>query len=169
MIYISCIKIFQNGKAPQSVSTDGGDTWIRTPSQFPSISSGRRFTLLRLRYSPELGEYPGVAPILFIGFASDGFMGKSGEGTIVPIEGLFAAISFDEGKTWEKRHRRVISNLRGKAELDLVIAPWQRTHTLGVDRGQGEGYMTATQTPDGLIHITDAKIVYTFNLAWILE
>ena len=125
--------------------------------------------MLRLRYSPELDEYPGIAPILFIGFASDGFMGKNVEGKIVPIEGLFAAISFDEGKTWEKRHRRVISNLRGKAELDLVIAPWQRMHTLTLDRGQGEGYMTAIQTPDGLIHITDGKIVYTFNLGWILE
>ena len=125
--------------------------------------------MLRLRYSPEQDDFPGRTPILFIGFASDSFIGKNVDGKIVPIEGLFAAISFDEGKTWEKRHHRVISNLRGKAELDLVIAPWQRMHTLGVDRGQGEGYMTATQTPDGLIHITDGKIVYTFNLGWILE
>ena len=29
--------------------------------------------------------------------------------------------------------------------------------------------MTATQTPDGMIYLSDGKIVYNFNLAWLME
>ena len=33
--------------------------------------------------------------------------------------------------------------------------------------GQDEGYFSVTQTPDGAIYLTDGKIVYSFNLAWL--
>jgi formylglycine-generating enzyme len=160
--------LYFNGRAPQSISTDGGYTWKRSPSVFPSISSGERFMLLRLEYSSGYSGAAGSTPILFIGFASDGFRAKNGEGNIEAIEGLFAAVSFDEGKTWPENYRRVLSNLQGNEKLQVHTAPWQRIEAISKNVGQSGGYMTATQTPDGDIFVTDGNIIYTFNLAWIL-
>ena len=53
--------------------------------------------------------------------------------------------------------------------MEFEIAPWQRTNTLTKINGQEEGYISATQTPDGIIYLTDGKIIYSFNLAWILQ
>lgn len=158
-----------DGKAPQSISTDRGHTWQSTASVFPPISSGKRFVLLRLEHSPEVGEYPGVAPILFIGFADGEFRAKNGEGNMDQIEGMFAAVSFDEGKSWPEQYRRVMSHMTGDQTMDLLSAPWQRTDVIDINTGQEGGYMTATQTPDGNIILTDGNIVYTFNLAWIVQ
>jgi formylglycine-generating enzyme required for sulfatase activity len=157
------------GKAPKSISIDGGYTWKRAPSPFPSISTGQRMTLLRLRYSavpPGFGE---TAPILFTGFASDSIRAKDGEGRLNYVSGLYAALSFDEGRTWPEEYRKVISNQSGRDTLRLNIAPWQRSTLLSCRKGQHEGYMSSEQTPDGTIYLTDGKIVYSFNLKWLLQ
>ena len=60
--------------------------------------------------------------------------------------GLFAAVSYDEGKTWP--HRRLLAP-EGKASAD------------------GYGYLAATQTRDGRIQLVTSKDHYVFNLAWI--
>jgi hypothetical protein len=161
--------LYFGGKAPQSISYDGGITWERSPTVFPSISSGRRFSMIRLKYSLEMMEYPGAVPILFVGFAGDGFKARNGEGEVEEIEGMFAAVSFDEGKTWKLEHRRVLSNLKGDQLRELDTAPWQRTNIISRNAGQEGGYMIATQTPDGMIHLTDGKLVYQFNLKWIID
>ena len=31
------------------------------------------------------------------------------------------------------------------------------------------GYLCATQTPDGIIHLLSSRLHYRFNLAWLLE
>jgi formylglycine-generating enzyme required for sulfatase activity len=157
-----------DGKAPQSISYDGGDTWERSPTVFPSISSGRRFSMIRLRYTPEQEEYPGVVPILFVGFADEGFPARNGEGAIEEIKGMYAAVSFDEGKTWKVEHRRVLSDLQGDSTMELHTAPWQRTDVISRNTGQDGGYMIATQTPDGMIYLTDGKLVYQFTLPWVI-
>lgn len=159
---------YYDGKAPQSISYDRGHTWERSPSVFPSISSGKRFSLLRLRYSNPPAAYAGSSPILFTGFADGKFMARNGDGSIEAIEGLFVAVSFDEGQTWEVPHRRVMSNLKGDETMVLHSAPWQRDDVISSNRGLEGGYMIATQTPDGMIYLTDGNIIYTFNLAWIL-
>lgn len=158
-----------DGKAPQSISYDGGHTWERSASVFPGISSGKRFSLIRLRYSPEVPAYPGVAPILFTGFGDGEFLARNGEGNIEAIEGLFVAVSFDEGLTWETGHRRVVSDLEGDESMVLHSAPWQRDDLITRNKGLEGGYMIATQTPDGMIHLTDGNIIYSFNLAWVIE
>lgn len=158
-----------NGMAPQSISTDGGHTWSREASVFPAIGTGRRMTLTRLHFSADHPLYPGKKPLLFTGFAPDGIQAKDGEGVLNTVKGLYAALSFDEGKTWPVAFRRVISDLEGNEELEFEAAPWQRTHTLTRSEGQEDGYMTATQTPDGMIYLSDGKIVYSFNLAWLME
>lgn len=156
------------GKAPQSISYDGGNTWERSASVFPAISSGKRFSLIRLRYSPGEQSYPGVEPILFTGFADGEFLARNGAGDIEAIEGLFAAVSFDEGRTWKVGHRRVISDLEGDETMVVHSAPWQRDDLITRNKGLEGGYMIATQTPDGVIWLTDGNIIYSFNLAWVI-
>ena len=158
-----------DGLAPQSVSVDGGYTWTRSASVFPAIGTGQRMTLTRLRYSDDHPEFPGKKPLLFTGFAEDGIQGRDGIGLMNTIHGLYAALSFDEGATWPAEYRRVISNMGVNEFYEFEAAPWQRTHEISRTTGQWDGYMSATQTPDGMVYLTDGKIVYNFNLAWLME
>lgn len=158
-----------DGKAPKSISTDGGNTWTRSASIFPAIGSGRRLTLTRLSYSAEHPLHPGVKPLLFTGFADNGIQAKDGDRKINTVKGLYAALSFDEGNTWPAEYRRVISNMEVYEEMDIVVAPWQRDARITRRQGQEEGYMSVTQSPDGMIYLTDGKMVYSFNLAWLME
>ncbi len=158
-----------DGKAPQSISFDDGHTWERSPTVFPSISSGQRFSLLRLRFATHTPEFSKGSPILFSGFAQGDFKARNGEGEIESISGLFVAISFDDGVSWDVMHRRVLSNLTGDSTSMLTIAPWQADNLLSRKDGQEGGYITSTQTPDGMIHVTDGKLIYSFNLAWVIQ
>jgi hypothetical protein len=157
------------GKAPKSISTDGGRSWVRSASVFPSIRSGQRMAFVPLYYSKNSKKTVGDYPILFVSFANDSILAKDGEGNQNEVSGLFVSVSFDQGKTWPSEYRKVISDLKGNEKLEIEIAPWQRKNTLTKIKGQEEGYMSGTQTPDGLIYLTDGKIVYSFNLAWVLE
>jgi hypothetical protein len=160
---------YYSGKAPKSISVNGGNTWTRSASVFPSISSGQRFALLKLRYSKRQIESKERSPILFAGFANDSILAKDGEGKISYVSGLYAALSFDNGTTWPEKYRKVVSNLKGRETLNVTQAPWQRKDILSSTHGQKEGYLSAMQTPDGIIFLTDGKIVYSFNLAWLLQ
>jgi hypothetical protein len=60
--------------------------------------------------------------------------------------GLYAAVSYDEGKTWPDR--RLLAP-EGKANAD------------------GYGYLAATQTRDGRIQLITSQNHYVFNLAWL--
>ena len=60
--------------------------------------------------------------------------------------GLYAAVSYDEGKTWPDR--RLIA-AEGKTTADI------------------NGYLAITQTRDGRIQLITSKDHYVFNLAWI--
>jgi len=160
---------YYDGKAPQSISVDRGKTWSRSASIFPSIKSGQRFTLLKLRNSEVSKQKRTETPILFTGFANDSIRAKNANGEMDYIHGLYAAMSFDGGKTWPENFRRVVSQVKGNNEEEITVAPWQRKNKLTNVHGQKEGYMSVTQTPDGKIFLTDGKIVYTFNLAWLTE
>jgi len=160
--------VYYGGKAPKSISYDGGRTWQRAPSPFPSISSGKRFELLRLKYSPKSDTSTNNVPLLFIGFADGAFLARNGAGEVEAVEGLFAAVSLDAGSTWPPMHRRILSDRTGDEVEVLHIAAWQRSSTISRTAGQKEGYMSAIQTPDGMVYLTDGNIVYNFNLAWIM-
>lgn len=144
------------GVLPKSISTDGGYTWDRSATELPSISTGRRVSLIRLDYSDK-------KPLMMTSFGD--LEAKDANGKSALVSGLYAALSFDEGKTWPAKYRRIISDNSG----DIEIAPWQVKARLTQTNGQGEGYMCATQTPDGLIYLTDGKIVYSYNYAWLMQ
>ena len=60
--------------------------------------------------------------------------------------GLFAAVSYDEGKTWPDRR---------------LLAPE------GKDIADSYGYLAATQARDGRIQLITSKDHYVLNLTWI--
>jgi len=146
-------------RMPCSISRDGGATWETSPTEFPPIASGQRLVLLRLREgplmlvsftdSPKLKEKVGME-----------FRGKDGK-TFTGY-GMFAAISYDNGKTWPVR--RLISD---GAEKDLDGGAWTREFHMDSSHAEPRGYLACVQTPDGVVHLLSSRLHYRFNLSWI--
>jgi hypothetical protein len=86
-------------------------------------------------------------------------------GTERQVFGMFAALSFDEGKSWPVR--RLITDGGPGRELD----GGGNTGKFVMDESRAEprGYLAATQTPDRLIHLISSKQYYVFNLAWLKQ
>lgn len=138
------------GFAPLSRSTDFGKSWTYSASPFPPILSAQRSVLMRLR----------EGPLLFIGFTDSSTSVRAKTARGIPFGdakggshlgiGTFAAISYDDGKTWS--NRKLIPNWFKK--------PW---------KSRTSGYLSCVQTPDGLIHLVSSSHYYRFNLAWLKE
>ena len=146
-----------DGQMPMSISKDMGQNWTYTASEFPPLSSGQRLILRRLQQGP----------ILFVSFTArkKGMMMRDRAGRERQVFGMFAALSFDEGTTWPVK--RLVTDGGPARELDgggntgkFVMDP---THA------EPRGYLAATQTPDGLIHVISSKQHYVFNLAWLRQ
>lgn len=133
-----------DGRMPQSVSGDGGRTWRHAAGPFPGIGPAQRFALLRLR----------EGPLLLVSFT----MGA----------GLFAALSDDDGRTWPARR------LLSPGDASFAVGPYFGAKvarppvvTTTPTQGEREGYLAATQTPDGVIHLLSSRLHYRFNLPWL--
>jgi hypothetical protein len=76
---------------------------------------------------------------------------------------MYAALSFDEGKTWPVK--KLVTPGGPAREMDGL----GNTHEFTMDETHAEprGYLAATQTPDGVIHLISSALHYRFNLAWI--
>jgi len=155
------------GTMPQSISNDKGQTWSFSKSEFPPITWIQRLVLLRLESSqPALDpERLGRKPILLISFANEGMAGADAAGRAATIHGTYAALSWDDGKTWPIK--RVLSDVKSGSK-DYVMGPWSKKFTLDPTHGQPQAYWAATQTPDGIIHLTDGRLYYAFNVAWLI-
>ena len=129
-------------KMPMSVSSDEGETWTVTPSCFPPIRGGQRLVLMRLR----------EGPILLVSFDNTGS----------PWRGMFASLSYDEGETWTEGKL-----LTDGIERCLDGGAWTGTFTMDASHAEPKGYLAATQTPDGTIHLISSKNHYRFNLKWL--
>lgn len=146
-------------RMPMSLSTDLGRTWAYSASPFPPIGGGQRLVLMRL---PE-------GPLLLVSFTctgrenarSRGMEFPRADGTTFKGHGLFAAISDDEGKTWPLR--KLITP--GKGDFDG--GAWTGKFTATPDNAEHAGYLAATRTPDGTIHLISSALHYRFNLAWL--
>ena len=103
--------------------------------------------------------------MLLISIAREGIEGRDANGEDTTIHGTFAALSWDEGETWPIK--RVLSDVRSGSQTHFM-APWDRTFTLDATHGQPHSYWAATQTPDGIVHLSDSRLHYAFNLAWLL-
>ena len=153
------------GRMPQSVSDDGGKTWRYAPGPWPPISGGQRLVLLRLRQGP----------LLFCSFTdasrnlSDAddlsglrFPDEAG-GAAFTGYGLFAAVSLDEGETWPVRKLLTASG----PGREYHGGAWTRAFVMDAAHAEPRGYLAATQTPDGTVHLVSSALHYRFNLAWL--
>ena len=130
-------------KMPVNYSSDLGETWQWGVSEFPVVSSVQKPAMLRLK----------EGPIVLCSFTDQwrnwknrqGLRFRSNDGDYTGY-GLFAAVSYDEGKTWPDRR---------------LLAPSGKTIA------DGYGYLAITQTRDGRIQLITSKDHYVFNLDWI--
>ena len=143
-------------RMPVSFSSDMGQTWTYHASAFPPIGSGQRLVLMRLR----------EGPILLVSFDN--------EPPLVPVDpkkaavapprprGMFASLSYDEGETWTAP--KVLTDGSG---TELEGGAWTGRFVLDAYHSEPKGYLAATQTPDGIIHLISSKNHYRFNLGWL--
>ena len=146
-----------DGHMPQSDSGDLGKTWTHAESPFPPIGGGQRLVLRRLR----------EGPLLFVSFAREtepvAVEVEDSSGTRRRIFGLFAALSYDGGKTWPKI-RVVGSDPKPPQTVESMNG---QTFELSRSRGEPRGYLTATQGANGVIHLISSWNHYAFNLKWL--
>ncbi|MFC5456021.1 SUMF1/EgtB/PvdO family nonheme iron enzyme [Prosthecobacter fluviatilis] len=146
-------------KTPISYSSDLGKTWSYAASEFPAISSVQRAVMIRLKeggillcsFTDQWRDWKNRKGMMFASKAGE-FKGY----------GMFAAVSFDEGKSWPVR--RLITP-GGKEQsvngIDRVM------FTLSDTMAEPCGYLSATQTRDGNIQLITSKNHYVLNLAWL--
>ena len=152
-----------NGRMPMSLSCDMGRSWTYSPSEFPPINGGQRLVLMRLR----------EGPLLFVSFTDssdrrgkpEGMLFRDASGKERRGHGMFAAVSFDEGKTWPVR--KLVTP--GGPPQKLDDGEWTRGLVMDPDRTEPKGYLAATQTPDGVIHLVSSALHYEFNLTWLKQ
>ncbi len=146
-----------NGRMPMSISEDMGRTWTYSASEFQPISGGQRLVLRRLQ----------EGPILFVSFADrkKGMDIPDASGKQRRVYGMFAALSFDEGKTWPCKRLLTAGGPAKKLDGGGNTGPF----TMDETHAEPRGYLAATQTPNGLIHLISSKQYYVFNLAWIKQ
>ncbi len=151
------------GAMPMSISKDMGRTWTYSASEFSPIGGGQRLVLMRLR----------EGPILLVSFTDPsgmlnnpkGMAMRDASGKMRQAFGMFAALSLDDGRTWPIR-RLVTPGGRGTT---MDGGAWTRTFTLDETHAEPRGYLAATQTPDGMIHLISSKLYYRFNMTWLGE
>ncbi len=143
--------------AAKSISTDVGESWIYSGSGLPYIGGAQRITVQRLpngnlflaSFARRDDYYPIFVPVE--------------DGTTRRVYGLFAAISEDDGMTWQ--YKRLVTDDRLPAEYEGW--GWQHEFTLSQTEGEPKGYITSTITKDGLIHLISSGNEYIFNEEWI--
>lgn len=146
-----------NGRMPKSLSSDGGRTWHYSASPFPVVSGGQRCVLLRLQEGPIFlasftGERKAPTPMPIV----------DASGNERLVTGLFGALSYDDGETWE--HTRLISDDGENREIETMDG---RLFTMGLKRAEPGGYLAVCQGQDGCIHLISSRQHYRFNYAWL--
>ncbi|HEY3897122.1 MAG TPA: SUMF1/EgtB/PvdO family nonheme iron enzyme [Chthoniobacter sp.] len=172
-------------KLPMSISTDGGHTWTYSISDLPAITSGQRMTMKRLKEGPillcsftdrllrEKAEEVGKVGLNTVkdlpskvrsGNERDGLMVSDGQGGEFRGYGLYAAVSWDEGKTWPVK--RLILPEKPPATLKGTDGGVQK---IDASHAEPNGYLASVQSPDGRIHLISSRNYYEFNLAWLTQ
>lgn len=150
-------------RMPMSRSTDMGKTWTYSASPFPPVWSGQRLVLTRLN----------EGALLLVSFTHHpdersekmaGMLFKTADGKSYKGYGMYAAVSFDEGKTWP-----FVRLLTDGKERYLNGGAWTGAFEMDQTHAEPKGYLAATQTPDNVIHLLSSSLHYQFNLAWLTE
>ncbi|MHC4337188.1 MAG: SUMF1/EgtB/PvdO family nonheme iron enzyme [Planctomycetota bacterium] len=150
-----------DGRMPVSLSTDGGETFIYSASEFPGIDGGQRLVLLRLRDKKDV--------VFLASFGSFGtipdvpVMITDSQGNKHQAKELFGALSLDGGKTWP--YKRVISP--GGRPITTECTDGGAVTLSGLS-SEHRGYMSVCQGLDGVIHLISSRQHYAFNLKWLM-
>jgi sulfatase modifying factor 1 len=150
-------------RMPMSVSHDMGKTWTYSASPFPPVWSGQRLVLSRLNEGALLlvsfTHHPDDKTI-----TAGGMSFKRADGSTYKGVGMYAAVSFDDGKTWP-----VQKLLTDGKERYLNGGAWTGAFEMDATHAEPKGYLAMTQTPDNVIHLLSSSLHYQFNLAWLKE
>jgi len=141
-----------DGRMTMSISNDLGKNWTYWASPFPPIGGGQRLAILRLQ----------EGPILLCSFGHQ-MMITDASGAQRPVSGLFAALSTDEGATWQVK--RAITDDGPPREVDG--GGNTRRFTMSASTAEPRGYLSICQAPNGVIHLVSSKQHYAFNLEWL--
>jgi len=148
---------------PKSVTTDNGRSWEYSLTDLPGIGGGKRCVLRRLK----------EGPLLLVSFTkgkrkndpSSGMKIIDAVGNERTVYGMYAALSFDDGRSWPVR-KLVTAGGPGR-ELDG--GAWTRSFVMDENNAEPMGYLAGIQTPDGMFHLISSALHYRFNLAWLKE
>jgi hypothetical protein len=172
-------------KLPQSLSKDGGKTWTYSISEFPAVTSGQRITMKRLKEGPlllcsftdrllrekaeeiarvGLNTVKNLKSVVRSEAERDGIVVSDGNGGELKGFGLFAALSWDDGKTWPVK--RLVLPRKVPASIEGTDGGLQR---IDATHAEPNGYLTMAQDADGRIHLHSSRNDYVFNLAWLTE
>jgi len=107
-------------------------------------------------------------PILFVSFTGPvqddkGILFSTASGGTFRGYGLFAALSYDEGKSWPVR------KLLAPAPGEYGTQGHTRSFHADDTHAEPRGYMAATQTPDNTVHLISSGLHYRFNLKWLQQ
>jgi len=140
-----------DGQIPKSISSDMGRTWSYQASGFPRIGGSQRLVLMHLRKGP-----------LFFASYTKNMTLTNARGSRHSASGLYAALSYDDGKTWPVR--RLITD----GDPDHTAKTLDgRAFTMNSTTAEPKGYTAGVQTPDGVIHLISSWNYYAFNIAWL--
>jgi sulfatase modifying factor 1 len=155
-----------DGRMPKSVSSNMGQSWTYSATPFEGLGTGQRLVLLRLQYcNGRRGSVPvDRSPILVVSFETVQTM-LNGQRQLETCSGMFAAVSYDDGATWSAK--KLISDLTGSTTERWEAGGNTGSFTLSRTNAEPKGYLSATQTPDGFIHICSSRLYYKFNLKWV--
>ena len=107
-------------------------------------------------------------PLFFASFAREPdeslppLMGTAASGERRPATGLYAALSYDDGKTWPML--RLVTD--GGPERTAQTTDG-RGFTLGSTSAEPRGYLSVWQGKNGVIHLISSWNHYAFNRKWI--
>jgi len=142
-----------HGRMARSLSFDKGRTWTYSESEFDPIGMGQRAVLRRLQEGA-----------LFMASFADGMELRDRSGELRPVQGLFAAVSFDDGETWPCK--RLVTTDEDGGMWDG--GAWTGEFQMDRSHAEPKGYLAMVQGQDGRIHLLSSRIHYCFNLAWIM-
>lgn len=151
-------------RMPMSISSDMGQTWKYKASEFPPIDGGQRLVLIRLNEGPLLVISFTHHPYRLKNNGEKGMIFTDSHGKEFIGYGAYAALSWDEGKTWPVK--KLITD--GKERL-LYGQAWTGHFLMDKINAEPRGYLAATQSPDNIIHLLSSGIHYQFNLEWLLS
>lgn len=142
-------------RMPMSISSDLGKTWTYRASPFPPIGGAQRLVLLRMKNGP----------LFFASFANKdagGIKIKDASGTERTVSGLYTALSYDDGLTWN--NIRLVWDGGPSRELPTLD---RGTFTWTADNAEPRGYMAGKQARNGVVHLITSTNHYAFNQKWL--